>query len=182
MCKEQFDLLVSEMDNIVAAAEKYPQYLRPTIVSNLCKARLSSQNAATYADVNDSQSSQVLDTASTNVNGNAEDWDYRRGLDQLVGNNNLNLKSLYDYQYGLIVAHVLQFLSPAEYNDYTITTDHVNDAWRHADRDLPNRPRQPLNDAAKKGLLENAKGKPGFTLTPKGENYVKKLLANGDSS
>ncbi|MDE2854549.1 MAG: hypothetical protein OXN88_10300 [Chloroflexota bacterium] len=181
MTGEQLDVLDSAMGEIVTRAEKYPIHLQPTILKILW-AEVYGAPSITVAK-RDQEFHPRISNGSGPVSPaeGLPDWDFRRGLDQIAEQHDYDLKSPYDYEYALIVSHVLQFLSPSKF-DATLTTDLVNDAWRHADRNLPSSSRRPLNKAAEKGLLERAKGSPGYVLTPKGENCVKKLLANGDLS
>ncbi len=179
MSNEQLDMVERKMDTIVASIEKYPSHLQPMVLRIYWDELNGSSQSVSNAAGTVVREQSVNGSSMVPVNEHATDWDYRRGLDQIAEQHEIDLKSPFDYVYALILSHVLQFLSPADYDCDTLTTELVNDAWRHADRDLPNRPRQPINDAVKKGLLEKAKGKPGYVLTPKGENYVKKLLADG---
>jgi len=178
MTGDYLEMLDLEMEVVVAMIEKYPLHLQPTILEIFWAERSGVTRTAARPEIVVSKARQVNGSNATSVEGEALDWDFRRGLDQIAEEHDFDLQSPFDYEFALIVCHALQFLSPKDF-DAALTTDVVNDAWRHADRDIPNRPRQPINDAVKKGLLENAKGKPGFVLTPKGENYVKKRLASG---
>ena len=182
MTNEQLDKVAVELDDVVARTEKYPLHLQPTILRILWDARNGSPGVVAGTDGSVSQAQHVNGSGAMPVNGEATDWDYRRGLDKVAEQHDLNLKSPFDYEYALIVAHVLQYLSPSGFDGDAMTKDHVKDAWKHADRDLPNRLREPLSESAKKGLLQQAKGKSGYTLTLKGENHVRKLFASGDKS
>ena len=182
MTSEQLEVLDSVMDEIVSRIEKYPLHLQPTILKILWAERNGAPQMVAGTEVAVTQAQHVNGSSALTVEAEPLDWDFRRGLDQIAEQHDFDLKSPYDYEHALIVSHVLQFLSPPDFDGAIFTTELVNEAWRHADRDIPNRPRQPINDAVKKGLLEKAKVKPGYVLTPKGENYVKKLLADGELS
>ena len=179
MNNEQLDMVERKMEMVVTRVENYPIHLQPTILKILWHELNESPGSVSNTAGTVVREQSANGSSALTVEAEPLDWDFRRGLDQIAEQHDFDLKSPYDYEYALIVSHVLQFLSPADYNAPTLTTELVNDVWRHADRDIPSRPRAPINKAVAKGLLEPAKGKSGFLLTPKGEKRVKKLLANG---
>ena len=182
MTGEQLDILESVMDEVASKIEKYAVHLQPTILQIFWAELHGAPSSIASAESDEFRTQGSNGSSQVSPAGSSSDWDFRRCLDQLAVQHDLDLKSPYDYEYALIVSHILQYQSPAGFDGDTITRVHVKDAWKHADRNLPTRLREPLSEATKKGLLQRANGKPGYTLTPKGENHVKKFLASGNSS
>lgn len=182
MSSEQLELLVSEMDNIVAITEMYPEHLQPTILTNLWKEVIAGHHNKSYSESVGQGRLQTKGVIRAAGDVTDEDWDYRRELITLSKSDNLDLKMLSHHEYAAVVAYVLKFHSPAEYDD-SITVDHVPAAWRAVGRKLPTRNRGPLNKAAEKGLLDKVKGKRGcFSLSPIGENFVRDLLSRTEDN
>ncbi len=181
MTSEQFELLSSVMDEVVSGIEKYPLHLQPTILGIFWEEWNRSSQSFTGEEDSGSRELPVNGSKLGSDLGERSSWDFRRGILQLARDYDLALKQPRNYEYACIVAYVLKFENPDNLSAGNITNDHVFDAWRTAGRKLPNRPREPLSEAAKKGLLDKANGHPGYVLSPAGENLVNDILNHSKS-
>ncbi|MCY3798989.1 MAG: hypothetical protein OXG84_14360 [Chloroflexi bacterium] len=189
MGNQEFDLVLNRLDDIVAAVKKFPESAQGAACTGLIEilasgtSRTQEPHDLTAKSIGNgklaavSQSQPVNGSNQKSTERDAPDWDYRSELIALSKRDSLDLKVLSNPEYAAVVAFVRKFSSPEDFDEVDISVVHVFDAWRAVGRKLPTRPRDPLNAAVKKSLLDKVKGKRGcFYLSPIGENLVSELL------
>lgn len=181
MNTEQYDQLVDQMGHIVAEAKKFPEHLQVAVVNNLCKAFLSDQFGSGIAGSNGRQATASAVVTGVAVEQRDEPWDYERALIQLASENSIDMTKLNGQQFATFVAYVFKVLGPKDRQEDGISADILVAASRTADRRLPGKASATLSNAKQSRLLNKAKGTSGYTLAPKGENFIYDLL-NGKGS
>lgn len=181
MNAEVYNLLVNQMGHIVAEAESYPEHLQATVVNNLCKAYLSNHDGNGNVGSNGRQAIPSVVATGVVADQSDEPWDYERALIQLASEKNIDMTKLNGKQFATFVAYVFKVQGPKDRQEDGISADILVAASRTADRRLPGKASATLSNAKQSRLLNKAKGTSGYTIAPKGENFIYDLL-NGNGS
>ena len=182
MSKEQYDTLVSNLDDILDLAAKCDKHLQPTVVDWLCAAliadsgRMPDQLDYVLPVKEGVEEKPVADPTEES------DWDFRTDLLRWNERFELSRRRFKDPEFAALLAFVVKRDGPNDLKNRPITKEHLEEACRAIDRPIPSQPGSTLSKAATMGLLDKAKGQAGYMLTPKGENRSRNLLKEQDKS
>ena len=182
MSKRQYELLKDELNDIVDIAEKYPHHIQAAIVDNLCAALISGSSGKAYDSVIVGQSPRYSASESLVDEDEVGEWDSRRKMLSVAKLHGLDLRTMNDQLFTTFVAYIVRVFGPEEHNLDPITESVLIEACRTARHRLPTNPSSTLSKARQTGMLDKAKGKPGYILAPKGENRINELLDQHDIS
>ena len=182
MSKEQYELLKDSMAEIVTVAEKYEKHLQPTVADCLSAALIADSSGISSEQRHGLHAKEATNGEIVKQSTDRAEWDFRSQLLKMMESYDLSRIEFKDPEFTALLAFVFRRHAPNERKNEPITVDHLEDACRTIDRNIPSQPASTLSTAKADGLLDKVKGQAGYTLTPKGENRVNEILAAQDKS
>lgn len=178
MSNIRYELLMKEIDAIIAKVEQLPESVRELVFHALVDALLDKDGADT-ANMQSSEFEAAPAQPPTSPNLGASDSsvesEFRRFFANYAG------AKLNDMEFCALVAQFFTHTLPPPARVDAIGPEHLSKAVRLADRKPPSNAATTLNNAKNvKGYLE-PKGKGIYALTAKGEEFVAGIVRKGSN-
>ena len=174
MDKKQYDLLMSEIDNIVAAVKKFPESAQGQACTGIITAFLS--GTRTFERISGTQSIEAVTVPSAASASQAADGSEPHDLGWYA--DHYDLESINDMEFATFVAYYNCEAAPGDEKVETIDGSHLEAACEAVGRFVPTRPGQTLANAKSKKKYLQAKGSGKYTLSRLGRRYVLETILN----
>lgn len=174
--------LKHEMEGLVAFADGFAEHYRPTILNNLCRAlMMDSRNGKDPVEKFRNESAEETKKRNSESES-SEPWDYRQDLVALGKDHNKDLKKLNQQHFVTLLAYVLTVRRPKNGQVVELTPEVLVEACRATGRKQPANAGSTLRAAKSHGRIDRIKGQKGYTLAPRGENFINDLLSGKDET
>ena len=176
MSMDKCQLLTDAMDEIVAVAEKYDPLLRPSIVNNLCRAFLASNNTVDEARQQADALEENMRTGSEAVDPN----NVAEEIDEYSQKYNLADSKVTNTAFIAFVAFYFSKVVDGKDRVNTISKEHVERACLIVGRKPPKNMKSAFGNAYTKGYIKGV-GSESYELTSPGEHFVRHSLLKAET-
>ena len=176
MGKQEFDLVMSKVDDIAEAVGKFPESAQGVACKEIISALIGDSRLSRNGLGSDTSVS--IDHMSVNDSNVAVDGNGAKNLEWHA--ENFDLVSINNQQFAAFAAYYYCELAPDGKRVDAIDTGHLESACDIVGRDLPGNLVSTLNDAKTKSRYLSTKGKGKFVLAHAGKRYVKNELLKPD--
>ncbi len=182
MGKQEFDLVMSKVDEIVGAVEKFPESAQGSactaIISTLLYEGANYENGATRAVLSD----HMANSLPPGPMAESIDRDHVAEIKRDVAD--FNLADVSDISLAAYATRYYTEAGPDQIRVDAITPTQLEEAFAIAGRKPPKNPLSTLHNAknAKEPLLKSGHAKGTFVLTPIGRYHVENVLLKRDES
>ena len=173
MTQEKFERLLQEIETIARKLALFPKELQPTVFE-LMVATLLDEPSETIVARNRAARNQFIHGVRPSGDSSALARNYATELEEYYGK--YALAEINDMQLATFAAYYFTVLAPPELKVEAITADHYEDLCIIAGRKLPKSSKKTLINAKNSGRYLERKGTGMYSLTPRGEHYVKNTL------
>lgn len=176
MTKEDYDLLVNEMDTISRKVALFPKELQASVYKNMVATLLGDSRGPVDSDA----TGQRIEHESSLQSSNESSGDTRNYASEIEDYyNDYNLSDFNDMEVATFAAYYFRFLAPPDLKSETIDSNHYEELCTITGRKFPKNARKTLNNAKHvRGYLQTS-GSGMYSLTKFGEHFVKnKMLKN----
>ncbi len=173
MTQEKFDRLIQEIDTIARKVALFPKELQPTVFE-LIVATLLDEPSETIVNRNRDARNQFIHGVFPSGDTSVEARNYATELEEYY--REYALAEINDMQLAAFTAYYFTVLAPPELKVDAITGDHYEDLCIITGRKLPNSSKKTLINAKNSGRYLERKGTGMYSLTARGQHYVKNTL------
>ncbi len=179
MGKQKFDVVMSEMENIVRKVKLFPSHVQRDVFSALLKALLNEHDVRKNGHTAEVRTPDRSGAESLPNVVQSSDWIALAEIGRLV--NEFDLKDITAVQFAALVAYVHTVLAPDPAKRDAINISEFEEACVEVGREIGNS--KSALDNAKKGDYKYLQGgkRYGYTLTNQGKIFVKTKLLQAES-
>lgn len=176
MGNQEYELVMSKVDDIATAVNKFPESAQGVACKEIISALIG--DASSSSNGSGSPTSPLSHHVSVNDNNVVVDGNAANSLEWYA--DSFDLISINNQQFAAFVAYFYCELAPDGERVDAIDTNHLETACDIVGRNLPGNLTSTLNDAKTKGRYLASKSKGKFVVTHAGKRYVKNELLRPD--
>lgn len=173
MTKEDYDLLVNEMDTISRKVALFPKELQASVYKNMVETLLGDTRVAADSD----EAGEKIERESSLQSSSESSGDARNYASEIEEYyNDYNFSDFNDMEVATFTAYYFGILAPKDLRTDTITASHYEELCTITGRKFPKNSRKTLNNAKNiRGYLDS-NGSGIYSLTKFGEHFVKNTM------
>lgn len=173
MTKEDYDLLVNEMDTISRKVALFPKELQASVYENMVETLLGDTRAAADSD----NAGERIEREASLQPATESSRDARNYASEIEAYyNDYNLADFNDMEVATFTAYYFGFHAPKNLMTDKITASHYEELCTITGRKFPKNSRKTLNNAKNARGYLDSNGSGIYSLTKFGEHFVKNTM------
>ncbi len=173
MTQEKFDRLMQEIETIARKVALFPKEMQPAVLEILVATLLDEPSEEIVARTRHARNQLVHPAPASDITSEGA-RNYATELEKYY--KEYALAEINDMQLATFAAYYFTLLAPSELKVDAITANHYEDLCVITGRKLPKSSKKTLINAKNNRRYLERKGTGLYSLTPRGEHYVKNTV------